>query len=379
MNGRVYDPRLGRFLSPDPVISNPASGQSWNAYSYVLNSPTGRTDPSGLSASCPPSLCAGGGIGGGGGFNTASVAGQGWFGISRLAGFRLAPGLGLNFNFGNFSIGVSTWRDDVGTAGDRSGYGSSLRTLRRAPVFRTTRSAVGLQVPTPEERSPADDAADWSGAALKWTLAVAEWTVPGYDLGVCAIKGGCSAVDWGVAVVGVIPGWGKVGKVAGVADDVIGAAESSAVLVRVAQALINKGIALGRLNRPRDELDVFREVERRQRPRGTSGTGCVGVVQPRCHAGPDELRAGGAGGLRAGGASGSGTARTMPFSNGSSGRGRPWGAGRGITPAPRQAGWRAHSSPILGYSSPTSRFQPSGPWFAAGTRPMVSRVPVASA
>ena len=35
MNGRVYDPRLGRFLSPDPIVGDPTSSQSWNLYSYV--------------------------------------------------------------------------------------------------------------------------------------------------------------------------------------------------------------------------------------------------------------------------------------------------------------------------------------------------------
>ena len=33
MGGRVHDPRLGRFLSPDPVVGNPGSSQSWHAYS----------------------------------------------------------------------------------------------------------------------------------------------------------------------------------------------------------------------------------------------------------------------------------------------------------------------------------------------------------
>ncbi len=47
--GRVYDPALGRFLSPDPLVGNPGSAQSWNAYSYVSNSPMSFVDPSGLS------------------------------------------------------------------------------------------------------------------------------------------------------------------------------------------------------------------------------------------------------------------------------------------------------------------------------------------
>lgn len=47
MNGRIYDPQLGRFLSPDPILAEPASSQSWNRYSYVSNNPLAYTDPSG--------------------------------------------------------------------------------------------------------------------------------------------------------------------------------------------------------------------------------------------------------------------------------------------------------------------------------------------
>ena len=48
MNGRVYDPTLGRFLSPDPFIQAPEFSQSLNRYSYVLNNPLSLTDPSGF-------------------------------------------------------------------------------------------------------------------------------------------------------------------------------------------------------------------------------------------------------------------------------------------------------------------------------------------
>ena len=47
MNGRVYDPRLGRFTSADPIVQFPHYSQSFNRYSYVLNNPLGLTDPTG--------------------------------------------------------------------------------------------------------------------------------------------------------------------------------------------------------------------------------------------------------------------------------------------------------------------------------------------
>ena len=49
MNGRIYDPLLGRFLSADLVVQNPDSLQSYNRYSYVMNNPLTLTDPSGFN------------------------------------------------------------------------------------------------------------------------------------------------------------------------------------------------------------------------------------------------------------------------------------------------------------------------------------------
>ena len=48
MNGRVYDPELGRFLSADIVVQDVTNLQAWNAYSYVLNNPLSMTDPTGF-------------------------------------------------------------------------------------------------------------------------------------------------------------------------------------------------------------------------------------------------------------------------------------------------------------------------------------------
>jgi RHS repeat-associated protein len=49
MNGRIYDPAIGRFLSADPIIQSPLDLQNYNRYSYVLNNPLSLTDPTGYS------------------------------------------------------------------------------------------------------------------------------------------------------------------------------------------------------------------------------------------------------------------------------------------------------------------------------------------
>ncbi|MFO0591159.1 MAG: FG-GAP-like repeat-containing protein [Polyangiaceae bacterium] len=48
MRGRVYDPAQKRFLSPDPHVTGPLFGQSYNRYSYVVNNPLRFTDPTGF-------------------------------------------------------------------------------------------------------------------------------------------------------------------------------------------------------------------------------------------------------------------------------------------------------------------------------------------
>lgn len=49
MNGRIYDPLLGRFLSADPNIDGVLSLQGYNRYSYVHNNPLTFTDPTGFT------------------------------------------------------------------------------------------------------------------------------------------------------------------------------------------------------------------------------------------------------------------------------------------------------------------------------------------
>ena len=54
MNGRLYDPLVGRMLSPDIVIQDEQNSQAYNRYSYCFNNPLRYTDPSGYITTIPP-------------------------------------------------------------------------------------------------------------------------------------------------------------------------------------------------------------------------------------------------------------------------------------------------------------------------------------
>lgn len=137
MNGRLYDPALGRFLSPDNYVQLPDFSQSFNRYSYCLNNPLKYTDPSGES----PWVVFGALIGayiGGVSMNQGELNPLSWnysepftyfgIGIGALTGCISGAFLsgsstwGLNFSVGNayFSEGVSVSR--TATSGLQWGF-----------------------------------------------------------------------------------------------------------------------------------------------------------------------------------------------------------------------------------------------------------------
>jgi RHS repeat-associated protein len=61
MNGRVYDPAIGRFASADPFIQAPLFSQSLNRYSYLFNNPLAGSDPTGFMGPGPEDEPGGGG------------------------------------------------------------------------------------------------------------------------------------------------------------------------------------------------------------------------------------------------------------------------------------------------------------------------------
>ncbi len=53
MRARWQDPTIGRFLSPDTIVPDPANPQSLNRYAYGLGNPLRHTDPSGHIVDSP--------------------------------------------------------------------------------------------------------------------------------------------------------------------------------------------------------------------------------------------------------------------------------------------------------------------------------------
>jgi len=133
MNGRMYDPLLGRMLSPDNYVQAPGNSQNFNRYSYALNNPLVYTDPSGEFFLLPAMMV--------GAF--INVVMQGWsgnaqtvgdfalsFGIGAAAG---ALGAGVGTGIQTASAGASFWAGFVGSAEGIStilgaGYASSFFT-----------------------------------------------------------------------------------------------------------------------------------------------------------------------------------------------------------------------------------------------------------
>lgn len=76
MNGRVYDPAIGRFMSADPSVPYPTNIQSYNRYSYVRNNPLVMIDPSGFCDTIGKNPCDEDAFSGDGGGGTQADANQ---------------------------------------------------------------------------------------------------------------------------------------------------------------------------------------------------------------------------------------------------------------------------------------------------------------
>ncbi len=131
MNGRIYDPVLARFLSPDPYVQAPDFTQSFNRYAYGWNNPFKYTDPSGNS------IIAAVLIGGGINLVTQILAGNvsnvddmlmafAIGGLSGFAGAGIGQAVGSAItSFGGFAAGALSGAAGGAAGGFIGGAGNS--------------------------------------------------------------------------------------------------------------------------------------------------------------------------------------------------------------------------------------------------------------
>ena len=111
MNGRLYDPVIGRFFSSDNYVQMPDNSQNFNRYSYCLNNPLKYTDPSGEWFGIDDLIVAGAGFVVGYLGNAISSHNWGWSSIK--SGLITAGASWLGFNTAGLATGSitsATWR-----------------------------------------------------------------------------------------------------------------------------------------------------------------------------------------------------------------------------------------------------------------------------
>jgi len=136
MNGRMYDPVLGRMLSPDNYMQAPDFSQNFNRYSYCLNNPLKYDDPDGEWVHLVVGAVAGGM------FNWMlhgsefTLEGLGYFGIGAAAG-ALGAGVGAGI-----SSAMATGSAAGGASTFAAGFWGTSAALPAASSF-ATGAAIG--------------------------------------------------------------------------------------------------------------------------------------------------------------------------------------------------------------------------------------------
>ena len=121
MNGRLYDPVIARFLSPDPYVANNTFTQDYNRYSYCRNNPLLYTDPTGYWAGWDDLIV--GGVGFATGYITYGITNNDWGWNAALSGTITA---------GTFMIGYY------------SGGAGGIANIFSAGGFQAQANTVGL-------------------------------------------------------------------------------------------------------------------------------------------------------------------------------------------------------------------------------------------
>ncbi|WP_165020887.1 polymorphic toxin type 23 domain-containing protein [Dysgonomonas sp. ZJ279] len=107
MNGRVYNPLVAMFLSPDPHIQAPENWLSYNRYAYCLNNPLKYTDPNGEWFGIDDLFVAAAGFVMG--YLSHGISEGNWGGKAVVSGLTMAGSAWLGFNTLGVSMGVGQY------------------------------------------------------------------------------------------------------------------------------------------------------------------------------------------------------------------------------------------------------------------------------
>ena len=119
MNGRIYDPKLRRFLSPDNFVQDSENTQNFNRYGYVLNNPLLYIDQSGEIITLGAAVLIGVGVA----ILTNSIINMTngvpfWYGIGKAG---VMGGIQGAISFGIGSVATSTFSSSVSQAAFQAG------------------------------------------------------------------------------------------------------------------------------------------------------------------------------------------------------------------------------------------------------------------
>jgi RHS repeat-associated protein len=128
MNGRIYDPLIGRFMSADPFIQHVDDLQNYNRYAYVRNNPLAITDPSGHFWGWVVAL-------------VAEVAHQ--VGVIDKQTARTIQGIAIGYEIGGLVKAAGGGAIAAGAAGGFAGGAVSTGTLNGALNGALTGAAFG--------------------------------------------------------------------------------------------------------------------------------------------------------------------------------------------------------------------------------------------
>jgi RHS repeat-associated protein len=137
MNGRVYDPLLGSFLSPDNNVQSPDFTQNFNRYGYCLNNPLKYSDPSGEFFFIIPNIS----WSPHGGLDISVTVG---LGVPGVASVQATVGQCNNNFYGTVSVSLGGFNGYVGygtKSGLMAGAGFGVSFI---PGFSTNMTSVGI-------------------------------------------------------------------------------------------------------------------------------------------------------------------------------------------------------------------------------------------